>query len=264
MERRYVFLGGGNMTQAMLKGFATQGKTDRYIVVERDEKTREALTQQFGVATKASLQGATEPFFVILAIKPQDAKVFLPTLTLPAGSVLCSIAAGLGIATIEKLIPVQTIIVRAMPNLAAAVGHAVTGLFAPEDTPQDARQETEALFATFGKVFWLKDENMLHAVTALTGSGPGYVFHIMDIMAKTAQKMGFTVEESRDMIQELFLGAAMMAENDDFAALAKAVSSKGGTTEAALRFLEEKELTAILQEAIFRAHERSLALASSF
>jgi len=151
-----------------------------------------------------------------------------------------------------------------MPNLAAAVGHAVTGLFALEHTPQDAWQETEALFATFGKVFWLKDENMLHAVTALTGSGPGYVFYIMDIMAKTAQKMGFTVEESRGMIQELFLGAAMMAENGDFAALAKAVSSKGGTTEAALRFLEEKELTAIVQEAIFRAHERSLALASSF
>ena len=261
MPRLKTFLGGGNMAKAMLEGLAKKETLAGYLVIEKDEQKRKAL-ETLGVETRAEWQNKTEAVFCILAVKPQDAKTILPTLSLPPDSILCSLAAGLSVATIEALLPKKATVVRAMPNLAAAVGHAVTGLFAPLKTPANVKEEVESLFAAFGQAFWLADEKMLHAVTAMTGSGPGYLFYIMDIMAQTAKKMGFT-EEANAMIHELFLGAALMAKNGNFSELATAVSSKGGTTEAALSFLEEKGLPTLLENAIFRAYERSQALDSS-
>jgi pyrroline-5-carboxylate reductase len=260
-RRKVLFLGGGNMAQAMLKGLAGHAQASDCLVVEKDEAKRTMLAGM-GVETTNVWQGSTTPVFCILAIKPQDAISVLPHLNLPADSVVCSLAAGLRIDTIAGLLPEATsTVIRVMPNLAAAGGHAVTGLFAPDQTSADVRTEAESLFSAFGQAFWLADEAMLHAVTALTGSGPGYVFYFMDSMAQAASKMGFSEAQSQAMVAELFTGAAMMAKDGQFAALVKAVASKGGTTEAALSFFQDKALPALVQEAIFRARERSQALA---
>ena len=266
---KVTFIGGGNMGAAIIgglvgKGFPATGIT----VVEPGEAAREALATRFGVAVRACA-GPDLPAAdaLVLAVKPQQMREAAASLLpLDPATVVVTIAAGIRIADLSRWLGGHAAIVRAMPNTPALVHAGVTGLYAPATVGPEGRGRAETLLAAVGETVWLPREEDLDAVTAVSGSGPAYVFYFIEALEQAGVEMGLAPEAARSLALGTFAGAAKLARErgEDPAVLRAQVTSKGGTTERALGEMERAALKARFVEAVKAARDRSRELGQQF
>lgn len=258
---KICFIGGGNMATALIGGLLAQGfKAGDLSVVEINADNRARLTADFGVRCCADLAAGMQGCAcIVFAVKPQQlhevASQLAPMLT---GQLLISIAAGIRASDLARWAN-STAIVRAMPNTPALIQSGMTGLFALPNVAAAQRAQAEQILAAVGKTLWLQDETMLDALTAVSGSGPAYVFYLIEAMQAAAIELGFNAAEARLLSQETFLGAAKLAlaSDDDVSILRQRVTSKNGTTERALLSLEANHVKQHIISAAHAAAARS-------
>jgi pyrroline-5-carboxylate reductase len=262
------FIGGGNMARALIAGLLRREVPARQLRVgEPVEATRAALARDFGIAVSADnravLAGAQ---LLVLAVKPQEVPQVLRDLhsTLHEHRpVVLSIAAGLHIAELARLCPAGVPIVRAMPNRPALVGAGVTGLYAAPGLTAFQRSLVETVAASAGRMVWLRTESELDIVTALSGSGPAYFFLLAEQLAQAASALGMERETAALLAAETLHGAGQLARaGGTLGEQRAAVTSRGGTTEAALRVFEAGGLEALVARALAAAASRSAELGS--
>jgi pyrroline-5-carboxylate reductase len=275
---RIAFIGGGNMGRALLAALRQRGAASSSLrVADPHGPTRESLARELGIAAFAdNLAAVADADVVVLAVKPQEmgpvVTALRPTLqrTRPT---LISIAAGLRCADIDAWSGGGLPLIRAMPNRPALVGGGATALFASTHATASARAAAQGVFDPSGLCVWLEDESQMDAVTALSGSGPAYFFLLAETMADAGVELGLSRETARRLAVAtlhgagLMAGAALQSSGGDGAgwsmpALRAEVTSKGGTTEAAVRQLEAGDLRGLMLAAMRAASERGRELAA--
>jgi pyrroline-5-carboxylate reductase len=264
-----TFLGGGNMARALIQGLLHQGFTTSQLRVgEPLAAQRELLQRDFRLAGTADNQAAIAgAAVVVLAVKPQQMNEVLaaarPALE-RARPLLLSIAAGLQIADIAASIPGLPI-VRAMPNRATLVGAGATGLYAEPAVGAQARSLAENIMGAAGSVVWVRRESDLDIVTALSGGGAAYFFLLAERLAAAATTLGLDADIARALATQTLRGAgALAAGTESLAEQRAAITSKGGTTEAALATLEQGGFDKLIAAAVSAATRRGAALAAQF
>ncbi len=267
MTTRLLLVGCGNMGHAMLAGWMAMPEAPRVVVVEPAEalRARAAATGAEAVASADEVPADFAPEAVVLAVKPQMMSAVLPDyarfqdacfVSIAAGTTLAALAAGLG--------PVA--VVRCMPNTPAAIGRGVFGITANPRVTAEQAALVRRLLEPAGKVFEVADETMIDRITAVSGSGPAYLFHFIEAFAEAAKSVGLPPEIATEVARETVFGAAALAETspEEAGALRKAVTSPGGTTAAALAVLMgENGLTPLLTEAVEAAFRRAEELGQS-
>ena len=267
-DHAIAFIGGGNMAGAIIGGLLKRGLPGSQIhVVEPWEEQRARLQAQFGI-TALSAPGSALAMagLVVWAVKPQtfhEAAQQAGPHTVQA--LHLSVAAGIRSDSIARWLGTERV-VRAMPNTPALVGKGMTALFArPAVTPAD-RQAVEAIVTTTGQHLWLDSEAQLDAVTALSGSGPAYVFYFIEAMIQAGTEMGLSSAQARTLAIGTFGGAAELARasDDPPELLRERVTSKGGTTHAALSLLEQEEVKDRFVRAMHAARQRATEMGNEF
>lgn len=260
-----LFIGGGNMAQALIGGLLADGEApDSVTVVEPLEPQRALLTERFGVrcsARPADLVPGSE--VVVLAVKPQQMRTVCTELApLLDGQLVISIAAGLRANDLSRWLGGHARLVRCMPNTPALIGAGLTGLCAMPGLADADRETADTLLASVGQTLWVEDEAMLDAITAISGSGPAYVFYFMEAMHTAALGMGFDDEQARQLTLATFGGAARLAADspEPASVLRERVTSKGGTTAAALEVMRARAVDRHIVEALAAARTRSETL----
>ncbi len=262
---RISFIGGGNMAFALIGGMVERGFAAADIqVVDPSEGSRQRLVDKFGVRTAAQVDDTVlDCDLLILAVKPQQMKSALePIRGRLANHVVVSIAAGLRMQDIARWLGGYGRIVRAMPNTPALIGAGVTGLFADDSVDSAGRQAAERVLSAVGSVVWVGSEAQIDAVTAVSGSGPAYVFHFIEALEAAGLGMGFEPATARKLAIETVLGAARLAADSEDApgVLREKVTSKGGTTAAALASLATSGFAEAIERAVGAAQARGREL----
>jgi pyrroline-5-carboxylate reductase len=262
---RITFLGGGNMATALIGGLIGKGFEGSWIkVIEVVPESRERLAVEFSVTCFAAVaDAALDCDVIVLAVKPQQMREALEPLAGRLKSQLVvSIAAGLRLSDIRRWLGGHKRLVRAMPNTPALIGAGVTGLYAAPSVTKAERQAAEKILSAVGTTLWVEEEAMMDAVTAVSGSGPAYVFYFIAALEQAAVQLGFTVAQARKLSLETFVGAAKLAaqSGEDVAVLRDRVTSKGGTTEAALLAMDGADVEAAIVRAVRAADERGREL----
>jgi pyrroline-5-carboxylate reductase len=270
-NKHLAILGGGNMGRALIGGMLRRGTRPEHITVgESSEAAREALSADFGVQATADNAAAVEPAAVIvLAVKPQVAGAVLAPLQPAlqrARPVVISIAAGIRLAALESWCGAGVPVVRAMPNRPALVGAGATGLFAPASVAGTHREVAERVMQAVGEVIWVGAEDDLDVVTALSGSGPAYFFLVAELLTQGAIDLGLDPAAARRLAIATLHGSGQLAHtgDGDLARMRAEVTSKGGTTEAAVKSFEAADLRGIVARALEAATRRSRELAAQF
>jgi pyrroline-5-carboxylate reductase len=271
INMQLAFLGGGNMGRALIGGLLRRGTRPEQISVgESVEAARSSLARDLGITATADNVAAVENAeLIVLAVKPQDAVTVLASLQ-PLLSrnkpIVLSVAAGIRTSALESWCGPDVPVVRAMPNRPALVGAGVTGLYAPSHVGPAHRAAAERVMVAVGEVVWVPTEDAIDIVTALSGSGPAYFFLLAELMAEAAAELGLEPQAARRLAVATLHGAGMLANasDGDLARLRAEVTSKGGTTEAAIRSLEEADLGRLITRALDAATRRSRELAAQF
>jgi pyrroline-5-carboxylate reductase len=265
-DARIGFVGGGHMARALIGGLLQQGiAADRLCVGEPEAGAREALEHEFKVRTSADNRVAVDgAAVVVLAVKPQVVATVLGSLrpSWPAvPPLLLSIVAGLRIADLAAFCP-SLPIVRAMPNRPALIGAGVTALYAPPSVSAAQRPLAERVVAAAGRFLWLRAETDLDVVTALSGSGPAYFFLLAEQLARAATALGLDPGTATVLATETLYGSGLLARGTgSLAEQRAAVTSRGGTTQAALEFLAAGGFDNLVAGALRAAATRSVELA---
>ena len=259
------FIGGGNMASALISGLLQQGYAARQLtVVEINAESREKLQQAFGITAVADLaEGIAASDVILLAVKPQQLFELTQTLApLLKNQLTISIAAGIRSTDIMRWLGGYQRVVRAMPNTPSLVRSGVTGLYAAPSVDARDRTSAESILAAVGSTLWVDDEEMLHAVTAISGSGPAYVFYFIEAMQQAAIELGLSAAQARQLSLQTFTGASKLASSsdEDAAVLRARVTSKGGTTEQAIQTMEKNDIKCKIITAIHAANKRSREL----
>ncbi len=262
---KITFIGGGNMALALIGGLKKQGFSVAGIqVVEPGTEARERLTAAFGVRCAASVDAtALACEVLVLAVKPQQMRdAIAPIKGRLQGQLVVSIAAGLRLADIGRWLGNYGQLVRCMPNTPALIGAGITGLYADPSVDAAGRETADRILKAVGRTVWFDDEARIDAVTAVSGSGPAYVFYFIEALEEAGRKLGFPAAEAHALAVETFLGAARLAETsqDDVATLRQRVTSKGGTTEAALKSFDADGIKAAIERGVRAAHARGREL----
>lgn len=263
-----AIIGAGNMGKSLLTGLIADGyPVDKLWITDQDSKTLQALQAEWNVhVTSHNADAARAASIIILAVKPQAIlsvmQELAPVIKMTQPLVI-SIAAGVLENSIEQSLGGQVAVVRCMPNTPAQIRCGMTALHANANVSAMQRLQAGAIMQAIGKIIWLDDEKQMNAVTALSGSGPAYFFLFIDALADAGHALGLPIDVARLLAIETAYGAIQMAKTSDqsLADLRKQVTSKGGTTEQALRVLEEKDLRGMLQAALVAANQRSEELA---
>jgi pyrroline-5-carboxylate reductase len=263
-----AFIGGGNMASAIIGGLIKQGTpANRILVIEPFEEARQRLQTQFGVRVLAAADATlTDAGLVIWAIKPQTFKeAAQQTRKFCANALHLSVAAGIRSDSIASWLSTDRV-VRAMPNTPALVGLGQTGLFARTAVTPTDKAWIEQVVATTGALLWVKDEPLLDAVTAISGSGPAYVFFFIEAMVDAGVKMGLTAAQATQLAIGTFEGASQLAKaaSEPPSVLRERVTSKGGTTYAALTSMQSAHLGDLFQTALQAAQRRAHELGDEF
>ncbi len=258
------FIGGGNMAIALIGGLLGQGfSAGKISVVEINPENRARLSKDFGVRAVESLkEGVAGSEVIVLAVKPQQLHELICELApLLSGQLLISIAAGIRAVDIARWAGTGSV-VRAMPNTPALIQSGITGLHALPGVSQAQREQAESILSAVGEAIWLQDEKMMDAVTAISGSGPAYVFYMMESLQQAASELGFSDKDARRLSLATFLGASRLAEGspDPVSVLRARVTSKNGTTERAILSMEANHLKQHIVEAAKAAAARSVEL----
>jgi pyrroline-5-carboxylate reductase len=269
--RKLAFIGGGNMAAALIGGLLKRGLPNAACVVsDPSAEQRRRLTRDFGIAaTDDNGFAAQDAEVVVLAVKPQQmrsvAEALAPHLQ-AKHPLLMSVAAGIPHAALSRWVGPQIAIVRTMPNRAALNGFGATGLYAPAGVNQAQRILAESIMGAVGATVWVEHEQQMDTVTALSGSGPAYFFLFMEALEAAAHARGLPAELAHRLTLETAFGAAQMAREstDTLATLRQQVTSKGGTTAAALEVLDAAGLRDIVARAVAAADRRSAELAAEY
>lgn len=266
MTSTIVLVGCGNMGYAMLKGWVAADDALAIHVVEPAEALRERA-RVAGARAVGSVDELPElrPDLIFLAVKPQSMAEVVPAYARFAGgpATFVSVAAGTTIATLARTLPGATPIIRCMPNTPAAIGAGMMVCCANEHTGAEARELTSRLLSSSGLVEWIDDEALMDAVTAVSGSGPAYVFHFIECLTAAGVEVGLPQPLAAKMAMQTVLGAARLAAaaDDPPGRLREQVTSPGGTTAAALTVLMgEDRLKSLLAEAVAAARDRGAEL----
>lgn len=267
-----TFIGGGNMGRALISGLLNNGfETNQLSVVEANASTGLQLHQDFGVQIISALDQITFDFsknnVVVMAIKPQDFNVVAKSLSVKLkhatapGPLILSIAAGIRLKDMSRWLDHERC-VRAMPNTPALIGKGITGLFADAAVNTADRALAETICNAVGQAVWVHEEKLMDAVTAVSGSGPAYVFAFLEAMQSSGEKLGLDSDTARKLAYATLEGATQLAHNSDEHAgvLRERVTSKGGTTAAALHMLKQLDWHGALEKAIDAANQRGKAM----
>jgi len=263
------FIGGGNMASALIGGLLQQGRASSSLrVVDVSSDARNAIQRRFGVTAFADLsQGCAESDIIILAVKPQQLReVALGLKALLRNQIVISIAAGIRARDLSRWLGGYNRIVRAMPNTPALVGAGISGLYAMPKVAQREKKQAETILSAVGSILWLEHEEQLDAMTAVSGSGPAYVFYFIEALQIAAQELGFDAQQAKRLSLDTFAGAVKLAKQgtEDAQTLRQRVTSKGGTTERAISSMEQAQLQRHIVSAVRAAQERSRELGDEF
>lgn len=288
-----MIIGGGNMATALIGGLLQSKAPITHLhVIEPDAGARERLmarfsasmhgngieltldpatvSQSFAAVSTGSATNDHAHTWIMLAVKPQQMRqacegAASEVKTLLAQSLLLSIAAGISVEALGRWCN-NTRIVRAMPNTPALVTRGITGLFAHASVTAQARAQAEQFMRAVGKTVWIEDETLMDAVTALSGSGPAYVYRFIEALSGAGQELGLTAEQSFALTLETLKGAIALMESsgESPAVLREKVTSKGGTTAAALSSLEHDQFMAIIARALIAARNRGAEMSQEF
>ena len=263
-----AFIGGGNMASAIIGGLVRQGHPASQIeVVEPWDQAREALRTNYGIAAQTEASPALQRArIVVWAVKPQTFKDAAAQARAHTQEALhLSVAAGIRSDSIAQWLASERI-VRTMPNTPALVGKGMSALYARPGVSDAERQSVEAIMATTGEYLWVDSEKQLDAVTALSGSGPAYAFYFMEAMTRAGVTMGLSAEQAHRLAVGTFVGASELARRSDEppATLRERVTSKGGTTYAALQSMEKDGVGAAFERAMRAAEQRAHELGDEF
>ena len=262
---KITFIGGGNMAVALIGGLRKQGFSAAGIqVVEPFAASREKLTETFGVRCTAAVDAATlDCEVLVLAVKPQQMREAVAPLRGKLGTQLVvSIAAGLRMADMSRWMGGYANLVRTMPNTPALIGAGITALCADPSVDRDGRAHAEKVLQAVGRTVWIADEAQMDAVTAMSGSGPAYVFYFLEAMEAAGVRLGFDAATARQLSIETFIGAARLAgqSSESISTLRQRVTSKGGTTEAALLSFAASDIAGAIAKGILAADARGREL----
>jgi pyrroline-5-carboxylate reductase len=263
MPCRLGIIGGGNMGGAIVRGAIGAGvlAPQEILVVEVDERKR-GMFADLNCRTVPDAAAALECEQIILAIKPQTfpevAAVIAP---LPSSMVVITIMAGRGSTSVCAALGGNARVVRAMPNLPCQIGEGMTAIALGEGASPGDETLAQSLFESIGRCITV-DESLMHAVTAVSGSGPAYVLLLAESMEQAAVKLGLTTHEARAIVSQTILGAATLLDRSPQTAdeLRQSVTSPGGTTAAAMEVMFERELPEIITEALTAARDRGREL----
>ncbi|MEO7207092.1 MAG: pyrroline-5-carboxylate reductase [Steroidobacteraceae bacterium] len=269
--RRLAFIGGGNMAAALISGLTKRGLQPKSLVVaDPSQEQLQRLVRDYAVETATdnatAVRGAE---VVVLAVKPQlmrGVALGLAPHLAASRPLVVSVAAGIPHASLARWFGPQVPVIRTMPNRPALNGFGATGLYAPASVGAAYRALAENLMAAVSSTVWVEHESQMDTVTAVSGSGPAYFFLFMEALEAAAHERGLPSEVAHRLTLETAFGAAQMARQsaDSLATLREQVTSKGGTTAAALEVLNDAGLRAIVAHAVAAADRRSAELAAEF
>lgn len=262
-----TFIGGGNMATSLVGGLiADHYIADRITVSDPSAERRDWLEQKFGVQTCADNQAAVaEADVVVLAVKPQVMREVVTDLAPALATrrpLVVSVAAGVREEAISRWLGYDGPVVRCMPNTPALLQSGVSALYPNDQVDAGQRDIAESILRAVGTVIWIDDETLMNTVTAISGSGPAYFFRVMESLEEAAVARGLERDKARLLVIETALGAARMAleSDDDPGTLRAKVTSRGGTTAAALDAFESGGLGELIDRAVGAAHDRSIEL----
>jgi len=265
-----AFIGGGNMARSLIGGLVARGHAaDAIRVAEPVAELRDALQRDFGVRVYAHAAEATDGASVwLLAVKPQVMRGVCEALATQAQAqrpLALSIAAGIGAAQLQRWLGGRAAVVRAMPNTPALLGAGITGLYANDAADAAQRAQAAELLSAVGPTVWIDDEAQMDAVTAVSGSGPAYVFLLAEAMQAAGEAQGLPADTARALVRQTLLGASMMLTGSDDPAhvLRARVTSPGGTTQAAVETFEAGGFRALVDRAIDAATRRGRELSAA-
>jgi pyrroline-5-carboxylate reductase len=271
MDINAAFIGGGNMGGALIRGLIARGlAASRISVGEAHQARRIELADQLGVHVSADnqeiVQGAD---VIVIAVKPQDMAGTvqgIATAIRRPPPLMISIAAGIRVADIQGWCGPGVSVVRAMPNRPALNGAGATGLFAAADVSEPQRALAAQVMSAVGTTVWVSDESLIDVVTALSGSGPAYFFLVAELMTDAAVNLGLDRASAHELAIQTLYGSGLMARqgDGDLARLRAEVTSKGGTTEAAVRSFDAANLRGIVAAAVTAATDRGREMARAF
>ncbi len=263
-----AFIGGGNMASAIIGGLIRQGMTPQQItVVEPFAETAAKLLKDFGITALPEAGPAlAQAQLVVWAVKPQIfSEAAGPVLPYTRGALHLSVAAGIRTDSICRWVGTERV-VRCMPNTPALVGQGITGLFACPTVTADDKALVAQVIGTTGQYLWVDQETRLDAVTALSGSGPAYVFYFLEAMTEAGVGMGLSAEQAYQLAVATFSGASALAaaSTESPEVLRQRVTSKGGTTYAAITSLDDSGVKASFVKAMQAAEVRARELGDEF
>jgi pyrroline-5-carboxylate reductase len=260
---KLAFIGGGNMAQALITGLNSQQFSMSDItVIERDADKCQRLQQQFSVQASNTLSDALGAEIIVLAIKPQQMSALAKKLgSLLNNQLIISIAAGIKLKDLSRWLGGYQNIVRAMPNTPAQIQSGITGLYAMSSVNKTHIANADQILSAAGSTIWLDDEVKLDAVTAISGSGPAYVFYLIEALQEAALVLGLNENQAKQLSLATFKGASLLADasTTPVGTLREQVTSKGGTTEQGLMSLENSAV----KDAIILAAQKAFGRAKT-
>jgi pyrroline-5-carboxylate reductase len=268
-----AFIGSGNMATSIIGGLIAEGYPPHAVTAcDPNLDALEKISAQFGINTSSdNAKAIANSNVIVLAVKPQILKSVALDLALsvsnnPKKPIVISIAAGVTGASLSRWMGSRTAIIRCMPNTPALLQEGATGLYANEFVSDIQKNIAEKLMQGVGSVIWVNSEELIDAVTAVSGSGPAYFFLLMEAMIDAGIKQGLTLDQASQLTLQTALGAAKLAKKSDVRVneLRRRVTSPGGTTEAAVLALEEAGFRTIVDNALTACAEHSKAMGDEF
>ncbi len=266
MTQQIVFVGAGNMGAALIGGLIANGAPAASLcAVDVDAERRERLAAEFGIKVWPQIADVThDADTIVLAVKPQHMRAAATSLRpLLREQLVLSIAAGIRTDDLARWLDGYRKIVRVMPNTPALVRSGVSGLYALAEVTPAERERAEAVLRAVGETLWVAREQLIDAVTAVSGSGPAYVFYFIEALRQGALELGFDKAQAQQLVLGTFAGAVRLAQasSEDVSTLRERVTSKGGTTERALATMDERRVSAAIASAAHAAMQRAEELA---
>jgi len=265
---RLVIIGGGNMGAAILLALLNSASVppEDILLIESDEEKRQKIGNVTGCNIQAEIDEAVLRYnVVLLAVKPQSSTAVMELLVnwLLPDHVVVSVMAGISLQTMHRTLG-KSKLVRVMPNIPALIQEGMSVFFASDEVGNEGREWVKIIFNSCGSCLEVKDEDAIDAATAISGSGPGYIFFFAEQMMSSANALGFNKEEAQVLVQKTFRGATLLWESQQVAPeeLRQQVSSPGGTTLAALNYFKSKKVGESIQEGMRNAYRRAKELSS--
>ena len=261
------FIGAGNMAYSIIRGLL-DSPTKRFVITtsDPDETKREDLVARGVSWARTNQEAINQSEAVILAVKPHLVAPVLQELEIDPSQLLISIAAGVNVSSLAAWTNPNQCIVRCMPNTPALLRKGITGLFSKENVSEFQKGLATELMSSIGETSWVAQESEIDSITALSGSGPAYFFFLMEQMVEAGLELGLSKELSENLAKATAVGAAEMAlvSSAPLTELRQNVTSPGGTTEAAINYMEKKEVSISIRKAIFEAKQKAVDLSREF